>query len=132
MQGIKIAKFCWGGTNPQIPQLYFEQTTFVCLQLALLGVFSIYNNIIRNHWSMQIFFTSRRGSDNMMNALEDCIIFLIWAARVLFIFYLKQKQVFSVWSFTENLSFISFHGGIYSRCSKIIKFEISKNLTFQK
>ena len=28
----------------------------------------------------------------MINVLEDCIIFLIWAAWVLFNFHLKQKK----------------------------------------
>ena len=40
--------------------------------------------------------------------------FFIWAAWVLFNFYLKQNQSFSVWSFTENASFISFYEGIWS------------------
>ena len=46
-----------------------------------------------------------------MNVLKGCIIFLTWAARF---FYLKQKQKFSVWSFTENASFISFDMGSWS------------------
>ena len=58
-----------------------------------------------------------------MNMLEDSIVFLIWAAWVLFIFNLKQKQQFSVWSFPENVSFISFHGGNRSRYSDINKFK---------
>ena len=42
---------------------------------------------------MQIFFfTSGIGPGNMINVLEDWIIFLIWAAWVLFNFYLKQKK----------------------------------------
>ena len=65
-----------------------------------------------------------------MNLLEDCI--LIWAGWVLFSFYLKQKQRFSVWSFTENASFISFNAGIWYVYSEMNKFEISKDLTFQK
>ena len=32
--------------------------------------------------------------------------------EALFNFYLERKQRFSLWSFTENASFISFHGGI--------------------
>ena len=42
------------------------------------------------------FFTSGIGPNVPMNVLEDYIIFLIWAAWVLFNFYLKQKQRFSV------------------------------------
>ena len=49
-----------------------------------------------------------------------------------FNFYLKQKQRFSIWSFTENANFISFHGRILSRYSEINKFKTSKDLTFQK
>ena len=39
------------------------------------------------------FFTSGISSDILMNVLEDCIIFLVWAACVLFSFYFKQKQI---------------------------------------
>ena len=42
------------------------------------------------------FFTSEIGPDILMNVLEDCIIFLIWAACVLLSFSLKQEQVFLV------------------------------------
>ena len=38
------------------------------------------------------FFTSGIGPGNMINVLEDCIMFLIWTAWVLFNFYLKQKK----------------------------------------
>ena len=67
-----------------------------------------------NHWSMQIFFTSVIGPDILMKVFEDNIIFLVWAAWVLFNFYLKQKQRFPVWKFTENASIISFYEGIWS------------------
>ena len=53
--------------------------------------------------------------------LEDCIIFLIWVDRVLFNFHLKQKQSFSVWTFTENAYYISFHGRIWARYSGVKK-----------
>ena len=46
----------------------------------------------------------------------------------LFNFYLKQKQKFSVWSFTENASFVSFHGKIWLINSKINKLKLRKNL----
>ena len=68
----------------------------------------------------------------LINVLEDCIEFLTWAARALFNFYLKQKQRFSVRSFIENASFISFHRRIWSRYSEINKFKRSKGLSFQK
>ena len=44
-----------------------------------------------------------------MNVLKDCIVFLIWTARILIKFYLRQKQRFSVWSFTKNSHFNFFH-----------------------
>ena len=60
-----------------------------------------------------------------MNVLEDDIVFFIWADWVLFDFYLKQKQRFSVWSFTENTLFIPYHGGIWGRYSELNKFKVS-------
>ena len=42
------------------------------------------------------------------DVLEGCIILLIWAAWVLFNFYLKQKKKVFSWSLTENASFIYF------------------------
>ena len=66
-----------------------------------------------------------------MNVLEDCIVFLIWTAWVLFNFYLKQKQSFPVWNFTRNVSIIFFHGGIWSRYSKINKFGLTTEVQHQ-
>ena len=63
-----------------------------------------------------------------MNVLKDFNLFFIWAAWALFNF---PKQQFSVWIFTENTSFISFHGGILSRYSEINKFKTSKDLSIQ-
>ena len=60
------------------------------------------------------FFTSVIGPDILMKVFEDSLIFLAWAAWVLLNFYLKQKQRFLVWKFTENATFISFHEGICS------------------
>ena len=76
-----------------------------------------------NHWSMQIFFTSGIGHDILMKVFEDFIIFLIWAAWVVFNVYLKQKQRFSVWWLTENAS-ISFHNGIWS-ITKFTEMQVS-------
>ena len=67
-----------------------------------------------NHWSMQIFLTSGIGPDILMRVCEGYIILLISGGWLLFDFYLKQKQRFSVLSFTEITSFISFHEGILS------------------
>ena len=51
---------------------------------------------------------------------DDCVgKFLIWAAWVSSNYYLKEKQRFSVWSFTENTSFIPFLGGIWCRYSEL-------------
>ena len=72
------------------------------------------------------------GPDILINVLKDCIIFVVWAARIFSNFYLKQKQRHSVWSFTENAVFISFHGRILSRYSAINTFKTSKDLIFQK
>ena len=63
---------------------------------------------------MQIFFTFEVGPDILADVLEDLIIFYIWAAWVLFDVYLQLKERFPVWSFTENASFISFYGRIWS------------------
>ena len=56
----------------------------------------------------------------------------VWAASVLFNFYLKVKQRFSVWGFTKNASFMFFHGGIWSRYSEINKIKTKKDLSFRK
>lgn len=86
-----------------------------------------------NHWLIQISLTCEIGSDILMNLLEDCIVFFIWVTWFfLFKFYLTQKQLFSVRSFIENASFISFHWGIRSRYSDISKFTASTDLPFQK
>ena len=92
-----------------------------------------YAKKILNLRSIRIFFTSGIRTDIFsINVLEDRNEFLTWVAWALFNFYLKQKQRFSVWSFTENDSFISFHRGIRSRYSEISKFKRSKGLSFQK
>ena len=81
---------------------------------------------------MQGFFISGIIPDILMNVLEDCVIIFAWAALTLFTFYLKQKQRCLIWSFTENVNFISSHGKTLSRYLEINKFKTSKNLTFQK
>ena len=84
---------------------------------------------ILNLRSIQFFLTSGIGTDIfLINVLEDRIEFLTWAAWALFHFYLKQKQRFSVWSFTENASYISFHRGIWSSYSEINRIKRSKGL----
>ena len=41
----------------------------------------------------EIFFTSGIGLDILVNVLDDCIVFLIWAAWIL-IFILSKKKDF--------------------------------------
>ena len=86
---------------PQIPQLYLGQTKLFRQHLALLKFFPLCNifSIIVN---LDFFFTSGIGPDILTKVFEYYIILLIWAAWVLFNFYLKQKQRFSVSNFTEN------------------------------
>ena len=79
-----------------------------------------------NHLSMHIFLTSGIGPDILMKVFEGYIILLISAGWLLFNFYLKQKQRFSVWSFTEITSFISFYEGILSitKNTKEFRFQL--------
>ena len=60
-------------------------------------------NLFVNAWLCSV-------PDIQMELFLDYIIFLIWAAWILFNFYLKQKQR----CFTENVSLISFHEEIWS------------------
>ena len=59
------------------------------------------------------FFTSVIGPDILIKLFKVYIIFLVWAAWILFNLYLAQKQRFPVWKLTEIASFISFHEGIW-------------------
>ena len=83
---------------------------------------------------MQIFLTSGIGPDILMRVFEGYIILLISGGQLLFDFYLKQKQRFSVLSFTEITSFISFNEVILSitkntkKCSfQLANFKYNKN-----
>ena len=118
---------CWDCA----PELYLEKTT--CLSSPRFAwILSNRQKYFLNLWSIQIFFTFGIGPDILIKVLEDCIVFLIWAAWTLLNFHLKQKRRFSVWSFTENASFISVHGGIWSKYSEVNRFKTSKGLSFQK
>ena len=76
------------------------------------------------------FLTSEIGPDILVNVLEDCIVFLICATRVLLNFILgKNKGLERYW---KHVSFIIFNAGICSRCSEINGLKISKDLSFQK
>ena len=98
-------------TSSQTIYLYLEHT-FVHQCNTLLGFFPIFSQSL----IMQIFFTFGIGPDILMNGLEDCIIFLIWATLALLISVFSK----SFQSFTENVSFISFYGGIWSTYSEIV------------
>ena len=101
----------------------------------ICNIFPILPNMqhFPNHWSMQIFLTSGIGPDILMKVFEGYIILLISAGWLLFNFYLKQKQRFSVWSFTEITSFISFHEGILSitKNTKKCRFQLG-NFKYNK
>ena len=121
--------FVEGFTTPQSAQLHWEQTTLIHLLIALLGsqcTILFFQPLVNAD-----FFISGIDPDILMNVLKYFIIFLIWASWVLFNFHLKQKQRFSVWSFTETVSLISSHGRIWSRYSethlKKAKTYLSKN-----
>ena len=77
------------------------------------------------------YFQNTFSQEHLWRATSDCIQYLIWTAWVLINFY-EQKQRLLVRSVMENASFISFHWGIWSIYSEINKFEISKDLIFQK
>ena len=80
------------------PNLF--SNTLLCLD------FSQYAIIFLQSFVNADFFPSGIDPDILINVLEDCIILLTWAAWVLFNFHLKQKQKFSVWSFTRCFCFI--------------------------
>ena len=98
--------------------------------VALLGLFWMSNNIFIITDQCRLFYFQDRSwySDECARRLHYISCF----GSLGFSFHLKQKQSFSIWSFTENANFISFHGKLLSRYSEINKFETSKDLTFQK
>ena len=125
---VKLGKFSWGFDFPRPFHCIWNKLNFfgnisLCLISSQYAIFS--RLLIKTN------FFSGIGLDLRMNVLEDCIIFLIWAAWALFNFYLIENKRFSVWSFTEDTSIISFQGGILSRYSEINKFKISR-LIFPK
>ena len=74
----------------------------------------------------RFFLTSGIGPDILVKVFEGYIILLISADCILLNFYYKQKQRFSVWSFAEITSFISFHEGILSitKNTKTCRFQL--------
>ena len=117
--------------SPGAPTVF--GTNLTCLATPRFArIFFQYAKRFFNLRPIQIVFTSGIGTGIFWNVLEDRTEFLTWAAWALFNFYVKQKQRFSVWTFTGNASFISFHRGIWSRYSEINKFKRNKGLSFQK
>ena len=110
-EGGKLQNFPGIVTPPDSPTVF--GTNQNCLPTPCFAQILPNMQHFPNHSLMQIFFTSGIGPDILMEVFEDYIIFLICAFWVLFNFYLKQKQWFSVWSFTENTSFISLHEGMH-------------------
>ena len=110
-KGKKCTIFLGLGLSPDPPTVLgaklFEKT-------LLSSDTSQYAVFFRSLVKVDFFFTSGIGPVVLMKVFKEYIIFLIWAAWVLFNFYLKQKQILSVWRFTENASFISFHKEIWS------------------
>ena len=89
----------------------------------LRGFYAVCNNIFPIIDICRFFFISAIDPDILRNVLENCIMFLIGAAWVLFNFYLKQKQRFLAWSYTENPSFLFFYERMRSIYSGKIKFK---------
>ena len=105
-------------------------TDQICLPTTgLAGLAQILPNMqyFPYHWSTY-FFLFMREALIFWWVFEEYIIFLIWPAWVLCNFYLKQKQRFLVWSFTENTSFNSFHEGIWS-ITKVLRNAILNKVT---
>ena len=84
MVGLHHSPDCTAGTNHN----YFTIFYFLLFFPICNGYFLIIDQCIS-------FFISVIDTDIWTNVLDDCIIFLIWAAGVLLNFDLKQKQRFS-------------------------------------
>ena len=107
--------------SPRPPVVFGTNQT--CLSTPVFARILPNMQYFPNHWSIQILFISGIGPDTLMNVLEQWNMFLIWTVQN---FYLKQKQRFLVRSFTENVSFISFHKGIGSRYLETNKLQSAK------
>ena len=124
---VQIAKCSWGCADPSTPdfiwnKLHLFTNNLLCLDSSHYATYTfqiIDLNQCRFPPPPFLFLNRSSYPDEW-----DCIIFLIWAACVLFNFDLKQIQWFLVWSFTENTSFISFHGTIWFKNSGTNKFKI--------
>ena len=81
---ILIFEFSWVAPPPPNLQLHLEQTQLVRQRFPLLGFFFPIRNSI-----FPIIYV-------LINVIEDCIIFLAWAAWLLFDFYLKVLKIWDV------------------------------------
>ena len=79
--------------NPRTPTVFGTNQT--CLSTPCFAHIFPTIQYFPNHWLMHIFLTSGINLDIVMNMLEDCIIFLIWAAWVL-IFISSKNKFFSL------------------------------------
>ena len=98
----------------QTPQLYLGQTKLVRQELTLLKFFLLWNNF---PITAQRIFSPFLLLGYALIFWQICLktkSYFLFGQLGLINFYLKQKQSFSVWNFTENVSFISisFHEGI--------------------
>ena len=96
--------------------------------------FSQYATIFSQSWTSAIFFYFwYRPCGILMSVFKDCVMSFTWTAWVLFSSYLKEiRKTFSIWSFTEKVSFISFHREIWSSDLEINKSITRKDLHLQK
>ena len=126
----KNCKSFVGFSSPQAPNCIWNKPNLF-VNTSFCSDFSQYAIVFYQSLINAVLLTTERGSDVLVNVLEDYIIFLIWTAWLLLDFYLKQKERHSV-TFTENVSFSPFHVGIWPSYSELNKFKISKYLFFQK
>ena len=106
------------------PNCIWKKSHLIIQHLAYTFTYIAYTsryaiNISWNIGQCRFFVASGIDHGILIDLFEDCAVYLIWTAWVLFDFYLKQKQMFSVWSYSNNVSFISFHGAIWCRYSEI-------------
>ena len=110
MINSKICKIYLVSWLPQTPTCIWDKPnlftkTSLCLDSSQFATF--YQSLVNGDF----FFTSVMFSWEWLKAT---FYSLFGQPGFCLNFYLKQKQKFPVWKFTENASFISFHEGIWS------------------
>ena len=79
---------------PDPPTVF--RSNLACLSmLPFARVLSDIQKYFPKHWSIKFFSTFRIEPDILMNVPEDCIVFLTWAAWVLF-FICAKATIFSL------------------------------------